>query len=64
MIPQFLKEVSLLDQSLECPLSTPSPTHEQVLATTSKQEVQFGDVIERIGRFSIDEDVAPSQRVG
>jgi hypothetical protein len=50
-----------LDQSLESPFEAPSPTHEEVPTTSSKLEVHLDDVIERIERLKLDENLTPSQ---
>jgi hypothetical protein len=44
--------IPILDQSLESPFQAPSPPHE---------EVHLNDVIERIKRLILDENLAPSQ---
>ena len=50
-----------MDQSLESPLATPKPPHEEVHAPSSEHEAQLDDVIDRIGRMNL--DATPSQSV-
>jgi hypothetical protein len=49
----------ILGQTLEYPFETPSPPHEEVPTTLSK--VHLDDVIERIEKLSLDENLGLSQ---
>ena len=48
-----------MDQSLESPFAAQSPHHEEVPATSAKQEVQLDDVIVSIGKLNLEENEAP-----
>ena len=52
-----------MDQSLESPFATPSPLHEQVLATLSEKQGQLDDVIEGIERLIMEDNQAPSHKI-
>ena len=52
--------IPILDQPLEFPYEAPTPPHEEVLATSPKQEIQLDDVIERLGRLKLEGNEAPA----
>jgi hypothetical protein len=60
-IPHLEGGIPILDQSLESPFEAPSPPHEEVPTTSSEPEVHLDDVIERIERMNLDENLTPSQ---
>ena len=45
---------------MEFPYEAPTSPHEEVPATSPKQEIQLDDVIERIGRLNLEESEAPA----
>ena len=49
---------------MEFPYEAPTPQHEEVPATSPQQEVQLDDVIERIGRLSINDEEPPADQPG
>ena len=49
---------------MEFPYEAPTPPHEEVPATSPEQEVQLDDVIERIGRLSINDEAPPADQQG
>jgi len=53
--------IPVLGQSLESPYVAPSPPHEEVPATSSEPGVQLDDVIKRIEKMRLDENLTPSQ---
>ena len=52
-----------MDQSLESLFTTSSPSHEQVLVTSSEKQGQLDDVIEGIERPSLEDNGAPSHTI-
>ena len=48
-----------MDQPLEFPYEAPTPPHEEVPATSPRQEIQLDDVIERLGRLNLEGNEAP-----
>ena len=44
---------------MEFPYEAPTPSHEEVPATSPKQEIQLDDVIERLGRLNLEGNEAP-----
>jgi hypothetical protein len=60
-IPHLEGGIPILGQSLESPYEAPSFPHEEVPATSSESEVQLDDVIERIEKLRLDENLTPSQ---
>ena len=44
---------------MEFPYEAPTPPHEEVPATSPKQEIQLDDVIERIGRLNLEGNEEP-----
>ena len=58
-IPHLEVGSHILVQSLESPFATPSPPHKNVHATSPKWEVQLDDVIDRLGRFNLEENESP-----
>ena len=58
-----------MDQPLEFPYEAPTPSHEEVPATSPDQEIQLDDVIKRIERISINDEApladqpGPSQKI-
>jgi hypothetical protein len=55
--------VPILGQSLQSHFETPSPSHEEVLATSLEPEFHLYDVIERIEMLSLDDNSSPSHSV-
>ena len=53
-----------MDQPLEFPYEAPTPPHEELPATSPQQEIQLDDVLERIGRLSINDEAPPSDQPG
>ena len=62
-IPHLEGEISILGQYLESPFEAPSSTHEEVHANSSESKVQLDDVIKRIEKMRLDENLTPSQKV-
>jgi hypothetical protein len=62
-IPHLEGGVLILDQCLESPFEVPSPRHVEDPTTSSKQEVQLDDVLERIERLNLDGNATPSQLI-
>ena len=44
---------------MEFPYESPTPPHEEVPATSPKQDIQLDDVIERLGRLNLEGNEAP-----
>ena len=44
---------------MEFPYEAPTPPHDEVPATSPKQEIQLDDVIERLGRLKLEGNEAP-----
>jgi hypothetical protein len=62
-IPYIEWGIPILGQYLESPFQEPYSPHEEVPTTSTKPEVQLGDVIERIENLRLDENSEPSQSV-
>ena len=62
-IPYLEGGIPILGQSMEYPLffEAPYSPHEEVPTTLSKLEVHLDDVIERIEKLSLDENLTPSK---
>jgi hypothetical protein len=62
-IPHLEGGIPTLGQSMESPFSfeTPSPPHEEVLATLSEPEVHLDDAIERTKNLNLNDNLAPCQ---
>ena len=58
-IPNLEGGIPIMDQPLEFPYEAPTRPDEEVPATSPKQDIQPDDVIERIGRISLEENEAP-----
>jgi hypothetical protein len=62
-IPHVEGGIPILGQSLESPFEAPSSTLEEFPTTSSEPKVHLDDVIERIEKLRLNENLAPSQLV-